>query len=58
MRRKEVREVRGDESPVPQEIVKEWDRIVIRFGNSTLTLTVGGIALKLENKAPHQVVGT
>ena len=44
VRRKEVREVRGDESPVSQEIVKERDRIIIRFGNSTLTLTAGGIA--------------
>lgn len=57
-RRKGVREVRGDESPAPQEVVKERDRIIIRFGDSTLTLTAGGITLKLEDKAPHQVMGT
>lgn len=48
MRRKGVRGVRGDESPVSQEIVKERDRIIIRFGNSTLTLTAGGITLELK----------
>lgn len=35
-------------NPVSQEIVKERDRIVIRFGNSTLTLTAGGITLELK----------
>lgn len=34
------------ESLVPQEIVKKRDRIVIRFGNSTLTLTAGGITVE------------
>ena len=35
-------------NPVSQEIVKERNRIVIRFGDSTLTLTAGGITLELK----------
>lgn len=34
MRRKGVRGVRGDESPVPPESVKERDRLTVQYGNA------------------------
>lgn len=32
-----------EESPALSEIIEERDRITIRFGNSTLTLTAGSL---------------
>lgn len=52
-RRKGVRGMEQQNSPVLSEIIEEQDRITIQFGDSILSLTAGGFTLEQNKSHPH-----
>ena len=53
MNLKEGGEGMAEERPALPEIIEERDRITIRFGNSTLTLTAGSLTVEQNRSRPH-----